>query len=185
MKEKRTNKVVKNDDKKKQKTKMIMGIAMMIFAVAIAGGTYAFYQTTISGTVSGTILAWDCNNGSDGSGTINLGDLKPGSSGQFTLKAYSTNFKVDLVFKLNTGTNVPSNLKFYKAKSGTNYSSAITLGTNAWTDNGVAKGSTGKSHVVYWNWPIGTSAETPMASGTSNLTVTIPYTITCTQSATQ
>jgi len=93
MKGKKTeNKVVKKNNK--EKTKLIMGIAMMVFAVAIAGGTYAYYQSTITGTVSGTILAWDCVNAT--SGSLNMNGLKPGSFGTLTFAGKSTNFVTDI-----------------------------------------------------------------------------------------
>ncbi len=182
MKGKKTGqKVVKTNKKNNEKTKLIMGIAMMVLAVAVAGGTYAYYQSTITGTVSGTILAWDCNNGTGTNGNVALGNLKPGTQGSFVVKAYTTNFKFDATFTFNSGTNVPANFKLYKDSA---YSTAITYGTAAWTDTNVAKGTTGVSHTVYWKWPIGTSAESAPATGTSNLTLTIPYTITCKESNT-
>lgn len=187
MKGKKTGtKVVKTN--KNEKTKLIMGIAMMIFAVAVAGGTYAYYQSTITGTVSGTILSWDCT---DGSGTLTtaLGNLKPGSSGSFQLKVKSTNFKTDITvaLKYETVANVPANFKLYKDSA---HSTSIAMNTSssanvtAFTETGVAK-NTQKTYTVYYNWPIGTTAETAIATGTATKPLNIIYSITCKQSASQ
>jgi len=194
MEGKKTGKVVKTNKNNKEKTKLIMGIAMMVFAVAISAGTYAYYQSTITGTVSGTILAWNCaNSGTTSSGNLSIGDLKPGSSGSFTFKATSTNFKFDVTIQMkyaNTA-NVPGNFKLFKDSAhSTSIAMATTGGTNAtavtaFSDTGIAKGNTGKTYTVYYYWPIGTTAETPIATGTANKTLTINYTITCKQSATQ
>ena len=182
MKGKKTGNNVVKTNEKKEKTKLIMGIAMMVLAVAVAGGTYAYYQSTITGTVSGTILAWDCVNGTANSGALALGDLKPGTSGSFPLKGYSTNFKTEITFVIKSGgTNVPANLKFYKDSA---HSNSITLGSNAWQDT-VNAGTTGVSHTVYWEWARGTAGETPAATGTTNKTMSISYEITCKQSSTQ
>jgi hypothetical protein len=184
MKGKKTgNKVVKT---KNEKTKLIMGIAMMVFAVAVAGGTYAYYQSTITGTVSGTILAWDCL---DGSGTLTtaIGNIKPGSSGSFALKVKSTNFKTDITVALryDTPANVPGNFKLYK-DSAHSTSIAMNGSTNvtAFTETGVAK-NTQKTYTVYYYWPLGTTAETPVATGTTNKSFNVVYSITCKQSSTQ
>ena len=187
MKGKKTeNKVVKTNNSKNEKRKLIMGIAMMVFAVAVAAGTYAYYQSTISGTVSGTILAWDCTNNTGTSGNINLGNLKPGSQGNFALKVKSTNFKTDLTVTLKySNSNVPANFKLYKDSG---YATSIAMnGTSAvtaFTENGQAANSE-KTFTVYYKWPIGTTAETPIATGTTNKTFAIVYTITCKQSSSQ
>jgi len=36
------------------------GIAILILGIGFAVGTYAYYQTTITGQASGTVLAWWC-----------------------------------------------------------------------------------------------------------------------------
>jgi len=181
MKEKKTGRVVKtNDTKKKEKTKLIMGIAMMVLAVAVAGGTYAYYQSNITGTVSGTILAWDCINNT---GSVSLGNLKPGSSGTLTFSGKSTNFITQMKLELSWAatTYISPNLGIYKTKSGSTYSNKVNVGTTyteVFANETVAK-NTAKSFVVYYNWPIGTTAETALVTGTSNQTVTLNYRITC------
>lgn len=187
--QKKTSQSVKANGKgKNEKRKIIMGIAMMIFAVAISVGTYAYYQTTITGSINATILTWDCaNTGSTGSGTVNLGNLQPGSSGSFTFLIKSTNFRTDVDVKMSYAStaNVPGNFKLYKTKSGTTYSNEISLTTvpaTIFTNSNVAA-NTPSEYYVYYNWPYGTTAEDELSS-TTNLTFTINYTVTCTQSST-
>jgi len=183
MKGKKTeNKVVKKNNK--EKTKLIMGIAMMVFAVAIAGGTYAYYQSTITGTVSGTILAWDCTNAT--SGSLAMNGLKPGSFGTLTFAGKSSNFVTDIKLELSWAatTYVSPNLKFYKAKTNdTSYSTSVAVGTSYTlfdTKTSVAK-NTNASFNVYYYWPYGTTTEAAPVTGTSAQSITLNYRITCTQ----
>ncbi len=185
MKEKKeTKKKVTN---KKDKRSLIVGIAMMVVALGISVGTYAYYQTTITGTISGTILAWDCANGNL-TASLSLGSLKPGSSGSGTFTTKATNFKTDVKVLLKKTGNTPANLKFCKDSS---CATTISLGTafpaeNAaqFSENGVAKNTT-KTFTLYWSWPYGTAgADTPLST-TSNTTFTLDYKIICTQSSTQ
>ena len=83
----------KNADKK-EKMKLIMRIALMLLSVGLAAGTYAYYQTTITGTATGSIVAWECKtNDSSSTFTLAMGDLKPGSTGTLALNLSVKNFK--------------------------------------------------------------------------------------------
>ena len=184
MKGKKTeNRVVKTNNVKKEKAKLIMGIAMMVFAVAVAGGTYAYYQSTITGTVSGTILSWNCTNGT---GSLNLNGLKPGSYGSLTFKGKSTNFITNIKLELawTATTYISSNFSFYKTKTNnTSYSNAVSVGTSYTvfdTKNSVAK-NTNAEFTVYYYWPLGTAAESAPVTGTSDQSVSLKYRITCTE----
>ena len=188
MKGKKEKKVVKSSTtKKSEKRNLIIGIAMMVFAVAISVGTYAYYQTTLSGTISGTILAWDCKDGNITTASASLGNLKPGTSGSFSFSIKSANFKTDksVFLKYANTANVPAAFKLTKdsAHSTTVAMSGSYPTTAQFTTAGVAKGTT-TTYNVYWEWPYGTSAETPLST-TTNLTLQIDYQIVCTQSATQ
>ena len=189
MKGKNGKKVVKSSTtKKSDKRNLIIGIAMMVFAVAISVGTYAYYQTTLTGTVSGTILAWDCKDGNLSVGTSSLGNLKPGTSGSFTFSIKSTNFKTDqsISLKYANTDNVPAAFKLTKdsAHSTTIAMTSAYPSTPQISATNVAKSSTATTYTVYWEWPYGTSAETPLST-TSNVTLQIDYQIVCKQSATQ
>ena len=184
MKEKKVIKKT-NETSKKEKRNLIVGIAMMVFAVAIAVGTYAYYQTTITGTVSGTILAWDCKDGNITTGGFPLGNLKPGTSGTITFTILSNNFVTNksVELKWNNSTNVPANFKLY---TDSGHTTTVAMSTSfpgassaQFKTNNVAK-TTSTEYKVYWYWPYGTSAEDPLSTST-NKTLQIDYKITCTQ----
>ena len=177
-----------------ERKKVILGIILMLLAVIIAGGTYAYYRSTISGNISGTILEWSCvNDGTTSSGSLNLGSLKPGSIGDFTFMIKSTNFVTDLSVQMqfaNTD-NVPAKLKFYENdKNGTEIALNRTGGTSsayvtAFSDTSIAK-NTYKTYTVAYDWDK-TAIETPIAVGdsTNNKSLVINYRIICTQSENQ
>ena len=77
------NKVPK---KQKEIKSIVAGIAMIVAAIAVSAGTYAYYQSTITGTASGTITAWSflVNEGTTNF-SADLGNLKPGVNGTITL----------------------------------------------------------------------------------------------------
>ena len=81
-------------------------VAIIVSVIVILGTvTYAFYQSSINGTVSGTIAKWSftANNQTD-SFDLNLGKLYPGKSGTYniTLSAESSDLDVyyELIFTL-------------------------------------------------------------------------------------
>ena len=61
---------------------LYISIAILVLAVGIAFGTYAYYQTTITGTISGNVSKWEINSmGVEPvTGAISLGDLYPGKA---------------------------------------------------------------------------------------------------------
>jgi len=182
MKEKNNAKKATN---KKEKRNMIIGIAMMVFAVAISVGTYAYYQTTLSGTVSGTILAWDCSGGNITTSSISLTGLKPGSTGTITFNVKSANFKTDQAIYLKYSRALPANFKMYAGTATSGTALSIPTGTT-WSgtetkllgENGVAA-NTAKSYTVTYNWPYAGS-DTPLST-TSDVPFTFYYKIVCTQ----
>ena len=129
---------------KNEKMKTIIGIAMIVFAIAVAGGTFAYYQSTITGNVGATILAWDCAN-QTGSLTGALGDLVPGSNGSFALKVKSSNFVTNITvdFFYNDSANVPPNLKLYKESAHTNVIPVSLLNPSSVTSGKYVKSDTG------------------------------------------
>ena len=105
---------MKDHTDKKNKSKLIAGIAMMVFAIALSAGTYAFYQSTINGTASGTIVAWECKaGGGESTFTLDLGNLKPGITKTIPVDLSVKNFKAKFDINLSGATNVPSAINFY------------------------------------------------------------------------
>ena len=174
---------------KREKTKLVMGIAMMLLAVGIAAGTYAYYQTTISGTVSGSIVEWACTaNNSSSTFTLSMGSLKPGSTGTLALNLSVKNFKALFTVSLSNASNIPTNLNFYThsatqtsatclSKTGASVS-GCNLATTTKTLDATSSGTATGTLNIYYKWPLGTTAET---APTSNQPATIKINVTCKQ----
>lgn len=172
---KKVTKVVEPVAKKKNNTQLkatIMGIAMIVAALGLGVGTYAYYQSTITGKIDASITAWSfLVNDKATDFTADLGDLKPGVSGQITLNlsAEDSGLGVNAVVSFSGKTNWPANLKLYSDAAKT---SEIVVGTTT-ISRTIAAGSA-DTVVIYYDWPIGTSAETgPSTSQTASVTITV------------
>ena len=161
------------------------GIAILILGIGFAAGTYAYYQTQITGSASGTVLAWWCKaNGDSATFNLSLGSLKPGSSGELDV-AITSSMAADyqMAFSnfenMGSGSNHP-NLKLYRTKTNsTTYSNEIVDGSTVPPTPGTTtlSGSTySATEKIYYYWPYGTSAENYNSAAPS-----AKITITCTQ----
>ena len=158
------------------------GIAILILGIGFAAGTYAYYQSTITGSATGTVLAWWCKaDGDSATLEISMGSLHPGTSGQKDI-AITSSMAADYTITFGTlnnmgsGNSVRPNLKLYKTKSGTNYSNEIGATD---TISGSTTGSNGNysaTATFYWDWPYGTSSETYSTAAPS-----VQITLTCSQ----
>lgn len=168
---KKVEPVAKKDNGNQRKS-MIAGIAMIVAALAISVGTYAYYQTTISGTVSGSITAWSfIVNDEATTFTADLGDLKPGVSGEITLNlsAEDSGLGVSAVVSFSGATNWPANLKLY---SDENHTSELVIGTDTITRT-LNAGAT-DTVVIYYDWPLGSTAESaPTTAKTASVQITV------------
>lgn len=174
----------KQNADKKEKMKLILGIALMILSVGLAAGTYAYYQTTITGNASGTIVAWECKtNDSSSSFTLNMGDLKPGSTGALALNLSVKNFKALFTISLSNASNIPTNLNFYTnsatqtsatclSKTGASVS-GCDLASTTQTLDATSSGSATGTLNIYYNWPLGTTAETPATAGAASIKINV------------
>ncbi len=153
------------------------GASLAVLAIGFAAGTYAYYQNTITGTASGTVLAWNCTANTKGDGeqfTISLGSLYPGSSGSKTITIASSiladyNVTFNTFTNMGTGSNHP-NLNLYK-------DSGFATKINA-SDSITGEVAAGGSQTVtfYYNWPYGSAKETYNSSAPS-----VSVTVTCSQ----
>ena len=87
---------------KEKNYKKIMIITIIISIIVVLGTvSYAFYQTTINGRVSGTIAKWSftANNQTD-SFDLNLGELYPGKSGTYNITLSAENSDLDVYYEL-------------------------------------------------------------------------------------
>ena len=80
---------------------LYISIAILVLAIGIAFGTYAYYQTTISGTISGTVAQWSFKaNGQTSSLSIDLGDIYPGKSGTYNVVLSAEDSELDVYYEL-------------------------------------------------------------------------------------
>ena len=75
-------------------------MAMVAIVILIGTGTYAYYQTNIKGTTSGTIAKWDfkANNQTE-SFNLDFGSLYPGKSGTYNLELSAENSDLDVYYE--------------------------------------------------------------------------------------
>ena len=179
---------MKDHTDKKNKSKLIAGIAMMVFAIALSAGTYAYYQSVIGGTASGTIVAWECKAGGGASTfTLDLGNLKPGVTNTVPVNLSVKNFKAKFDIKLSGATNLSSAINFYTV--GTNQSAdnclsktgdattTCKLASTSTTLDATTSGSATGTVNLYMVWPKGQPEKGPSAASTAKITVNV----TCTQ----
>ena len=59
------------------------GIAVLVLGIGFAVGTYAYYQGTQTGSITGTVLYWDCTQNVTNASAV-LNNLYPGKGGTIT-----------------------------------------------------------------------------------------------------
>lgn len=151
------------------------GIAILILGIGFAIGTYAYYQTTVTGTASGTVLAWNCTaNGESSSFEIPLGSLHPGSHGSKSITIASS-IAADYVVKFDTLTNLgsESNHPYLNIYRDSAHSSVINQGGELTGSIEAGKSATA---TFYYNWPYDPQIDTYNAAAPS-----IALTVTCRQ----
>ena len=80
---------------------LYISIAILVLAIGIAFGTYAYYQTTISGTISGNVAKWSFNaNGETSSVNLDLGDLYPGVSNTYYIELSAEDSELDVYYEI-------------------------------------------------------------------------------------
>ena len=173
----------------KEKKSIIAGLALIVAAAGISAGTYAFYQSTIKGTASGTIVAWECKAGGGASTfTLDLGNLKPNITKTIPINLSVKNFKAKFDIKLSGATNLPSAINFYTAatnqsadnclsKDYKNTTTSCKLASTSTTLDATTSGTANGTVNLYMVWPKGSAEKGPSAASTAKITVNV----TCTQ----
>lgn len=157
----------------KEKKSIIAGLALIVAAAGISAGTYAYYQSRINGTASGTITPWSFTVNEKGDAqefVASLGDLKPGVSGTIVLNmsAAASGLGVDAVVSFNTATNIPTNMKFYTDAS---YTSELNLSKDTIT-RAISAGKT-DTVTIYYNWPRGNAEKGPSETKTASFKIQV------------
>jgi len=166
---------MKNSTKKKIKDNMFTyGLIAVVLALGVAVGTFAYYQTTVTGTAGGTVLSWDCALGSSGVQKSTFANMYPGVSGSITFNIKSSitaDYTITITGFTNMNSGTHANLKLYKDSA---HSTAIAA--NGTITGTVSSNGANSATTIYYYWPYGTAAETYSASAPS-----FTYSITCTQ----
>lgn len=145
----------------------------LVLSSRFVAGTYAKYASEITGNSgTATVAKWafatdntaqsltiNLANNNINTSTLDSGKIAPGTSGSFDVQLVNTNTEtaVDFTIKLNSITNLPTNLKFYKTYSNSTYSNELTPGTSTITGTLAAKSSTPVTVTIYWVWEFGSS----------------------------
>lgn len=150
----------------KNKKSLLFAVLLLLVAVtsSYVAGTYAKYTSKIEGNNGeATVAKWafDTDNATQ-TLTINLaetydpttlvaGKIAPGTAGSFNIALSNENSEVgvDFTVKLNSITNKPTNLKFYKDST---YTTELTPGTSEITGQLVAGESSFTGVPIYWRW---------------------------------
>ena len=143
---------------KEKNYKKIMIITIVTSIIVILGTvSYAFYQTAINGTVSGTIAKWSftANNQTD-TFDLNLGELYPGKSGTYNITLSATNSDLDVYYEL-IFTHADINDYMYWDSS---YTKPLDSSDVSYVGKyGVITKGSSVTIPIYFNWSYGTTAE--------------------------
>ena len=148
------------------------GIVTVCLLVLLAGvGTYAYYASTITGTVTANSLAWSFKvNNQTSTFTVSLPNAYPGATGSIpiTLSAVGSGVDVSYTIDASMSENPNAELSFYSDSGRTK---ALTLGPGCLT--GTITAGTTQDATIYYTWPYGTTANNSMAGKTTTFTFTV------------
>ena len=153
---------------------LFAGLALLVLGIGFAIGTYAYYSTEITGTASGTVLAWECTANNAGVGqdfSISLGTLYPGVSGSKTITVAASidaDYTIEFTNLTNIGGGKHPNLKLYKSSTFNDLNEI----TNNTVLNGEVIGGSTSSTTFYYNWPYDGTDIYKSDTPTANITVT-------------
>ena len=136
----------------------------MVGIVLLGAGTYAYYMIAIKGNIkieAGTFV-FDVLHNNTTFTNIDLYDtienpsltnkyIIPGDSGKFELTATANGSSTDVEYEITfTGTNIPTNMKFYLNKQKTNKLD-LTKGLKGYFNSDDTDKT--KVYTIYWEWP--------------------------------
>ena len=165
---------------KKKKTILVAAIVLGVAVLGLAAGVYAKYiaSFTADGDIA-DVAKWAFEDENDGDGlleceldknydtnTLSEGKIAPGTSGTCTFSITNKNSEVGVNYTITLSgvTNQPTNVKFYKTKSGSGNN--ITYTDELTTSNGSVTGTinagvaTAQTEEIYWVWPYETGTVT-------------------------
>jgi len=173
-------------------------LTVLLVLVGLTSGyvasTYAKYTSTINGSGTMTVAKWAFATDNETqnytisiaptahASTLVANKIAPGTSGSFNVALNNENSEVgvDFTLALDSITNVPHNLKFYKDNS---YTTELVPGTDTITGQLTAGDATGLEVPIYWRWlyetdAIATNDPLDTEDGEAANTLTVGVTIT-------
>ncbi|MBQ4634769.1 MAG: hypothetical protein IJB71_05425 [Bacilli bacterium] len=79
---------------------LYISIAILVLAVGLVIGTIAYYQTTISGTITGTVAKWSFKaNNQTSTFNLDFGSLYPGKTGTYNLELSAEDSALDVYYE--------------------------------------------------------------------------------------
>ena len=139
---------------KEKNYKKIMIITIVTSIIVVLGTvSYAFYQTAINGTVSGTIAKWSftANNQTD-TFDLNLGELYPGKSGTYNITLSAANSDLDVYYELIFTLANISGFMYWDSS----YTKPLAALGSAYVGKyGVITKGSSITIPIYFNWPYG------------------------------
>lgn len=182
---------------KKFSTGFMILLLLLGITSGFVGGTIAKYTGEVSGTGAATVAHWafETDNASSSSFDVNISTtadettlakinnkqrIAPGTEGSFAITITNPNSEVgvDFTVALDTISNIPDNLKFYKDL---NHTIELVPGTGTITGQLAALDNVGIPVTIYWAWAYETTNgdQADTYAGTANdRDLTIGLTIT-------
>lgn len=149
---------------------LYISIAILVLAVGIIIGTFAYYQTTISGTISGNVAKWSFKaNNQTSTFNLDLGSLYPGKTGTYTLELSAEDSDLDVYYELifHGGSSIINDNLFFNMNSSydINLDDWDSLEANHWYFLGYGSGNAGAYGIIpagekiiiplHYNWYYG------------------------------
>ena len=151
---------------KKKRNAILLLVLLLLVAISASyiASTYAKYTSEIkdnNGTATVAKWAFDTDNTKKtleinlaetyDASTLVANKIAPGTQGSFNIALSNENSEVgvDFTIKLNSITNIPTNLKFYKDAS---FTTELTPGTSTITGQLVAGEKNFAGVPIYWKW---------------------------------
>lgn len=182
----RSNTSIRYKAEEKRRRAIILAIILFFVGLAmIFAGTYAYYRSTINGTVSATITAWVFKaNNSASSFAITLSPtqnttynstMAPGTSGSFSidLSTASSGLAADYTITFSNFTNKPANLKFYSDSS---FTTETDITASGYSITGTLNANSSTTKTIYWKWAYGNDSS--VTSDNSSVDKNVSFTAT-------
>ena len=179
---------VRYKSEEKRRHALIIAIILLLLGVImIIYGTYAYYQTAQSGTVTGSVAIWTFKaNSSASSFNITLAPsqtnvtanstMAPGTSGSFDIKlsTKANGISADYTITFSNFSNIPANLKFY---SDSNYSTETDITASGFKITGTLAANSEVTKTIYWKWPLGNESSITADNAAADKNVSFTATV--------